>query len=286
MEDKRIACEEEPLLLWHAGGALNEEESRVVAQHLERCARCRERLAETESLGRLFLATPAPAEFHPTTEELAGIAEGDVSGLALARSHVAACSECREIVSVVERVSRDLEGPAWLAVALGQRVPAAWRALREGLRPLTLSPLPAYLLALILLYPAYLGIFGAAELRERVKALEAPQLLDAPLALDTESERGAGLGSLRVERSRGRALLTFFVPISAGQYRYQVELLTGRDRLFVERDARSFDGRGSFALLIPEKTLEPGEYEVRVEELEKASGARVSLFSFPFRIEN
>jgi hypothetical protein len=287
MEDKKIACEQEPLLLWHAGRALSEEESRQVARHLEGCSRCRERLAETETLVQLFRSTPAPAESHPSSEDLSRLAEGDFQGLALARGHVAACSECREILSVVEKVNRDLDRPAG---ELGRRLAEGWRSFGEGLRVLARGPLPGYVLALLLIYPAYLGVFGSAGLRERVRELEAPQLLDAPLPLDAESERGAGVGTVRVERSGGRTVLTFFVPISSERYRYQVELLrSGRGeeaRVFLETDARSFDGSGTFALLLPERMLVAGAYEVRVEELHKTSGARVNLFSFPFRIED
>ena len=284
-----MVCEEEALLLWHAGEALGEAESRAVEQHLLSCARCQNRLAETKRLARLVRSTPAPAETHPSAEELARIAEGDEIGLAVARSHVAACSECREIVSVVERVNRDLQEPAWLPGAPGAvvgRLAAAGKAFGELLRPWVLSPVPAYLLALVLLYPAYLGLMGSSELRERLQALDSPQLLDVPLSLDTESERGSGVGSLRVERRGSRAVLTFLVPIASERYRYQIELLRGERRLFFETDARSFDGQGTFALLIPQQTLSEGDYQVRVEELEKTSGARANLFSFPFRVEN
>jgi hypothetical protein len=80
-------------------------------------------------------------------------------------------------------------------------------------------------------------------------------------------------------------VLTFFVPIAGERYRYRVELMRDRERLFLDEDAQSFDGVGTFGLLFPVGSLGPGEYEIRVEERERAAGeegklANVITFSF------
>jgi hypothetical protein len=146
------------------------------------------------------------------------------------------------------------------------------------------SPVPAYVLLLLLLYPAYLGLIGIGGLNERLENLEAPALLSPPVALESGRERGAEEPRLQIDRSGEHRVVTFFVPIAPERYRYRIELTRRGERAFFNADARSFDGIGTFALLLPEGALPAGSYVLRVEEVEKQSEEVANVIEFVFTL--
>jgi hypothetical protein len=148
------------------------------------------------------------------------------------------------------------------------------------------NPVPAYVLLLLLAYPAYLGFVGIGGLNERLENLEAPALLSPPVALESGLERGAEEPRLQIDRSGGHRVVTFFVPIAPERYRYRVELNRRGKRIFINEDARSFDGIGTFALLLPEGALSAGSYVLSVEEVEKQSGKVANVIEFVFTLAN
>jgi len=274
-------CADEQELLWYAAQALSQVELDRIAMHVNDCPRCRDLVKENEVLAGAFQSLPAREATHLEPSVLASFAEGAFVGT-VAQSHVSFCRECQELVGVVQKVNREIEEAEPLRSGLTRlaewfSMPAARAAMTPWLRSA-----PGYLLALLMLYPAYRGTFGSAELEDRVKALESPRLLSAPYALPSEAERGTGTPEIRLD-GRGQAVLTFLVPVASERYRYQVELIDSNgERRFVMPDARSFDGRGTFTLFVPAETLRPGSYEIRVEEREGSS--LTNVFTFPFRI--
>jgi hypothetical protein len=196
-----------------------------------------------------------------------------------ARRHLETCGECREIVSVLEKVQKEEEG-ASDAEPIGERVRAVWADLDRFMKLGWMrSPVPAYLLALLLLYPAYRGLIGAG-------AQPTPQLLPPPIPIASETERGPAETPIRVEAGSERTVLTVFVPIAPDRYRYRLELRTQQGRrLFVVDDAQSFDGVGTFALTLPKGFLGAGVYELRVGEWERDGTEPANEYVFPFSVE-
>jgi hypothetical protein len=136
-------------------------------------------------------------------------------------------------------------------------------------------------------YPAYLGLSGLRDLQQQIADLESPALLTSPWSLETDAQRGPGVSSVTIHSSGNHEVLTFFVPIAPERYRYRVELKHQSKRVFLAEDAKSFDGVGTFALLLPKGTLSPGDYELVVEELERqavSEGQQTSTASFSFNI--
>jgi hypothetical protein len=289
MNDESI-CEDGALLLGYAAGSLDEAQSTRVARHVERCAKCRTAVQGDEELIQLYRAVQKQEAAHPSPELLVELSQGrsDTPELARARLHAEGCSECREVVSVLEKLETDLSGapePTGLRKLWRQWL-TGMRAAEGGLSWWLSSPLPAYLLVLLLLYPAYLGLVGVDDLSERLESLEAPTLLSPPITLKSGKERGAGEPQLQIERSGEYRVVTFFVPIAPQKYRYWVELTREGEQIFHDDDARSFDGIGSFALLLPEGALASGSYLLRVEEVDRQSGETANVIEFAFALTN
>lgn len=285
MEKRNGICGDGALLLGYAAGALSSEETARVARHLDGCHPCQVLLRENRALAEIYGALAVEPGVHPSPEALTQWVDGTLhDDLTSLQTHLRKCGECRQIVSVLRKVEAGSASALQRLAETARRLHPLWSGFRSRLSPWLLSPVPAYLLVVLLLYPAYLGLAGWGRLEERVNELEALRLLPPPTPLRPEAQRGVGTRPPTIERHQGRAVVTFFVPIAAEQFSYQVELLKDGERLFADSDAESFDGVGTFALLLAEGSLEPGNYELRVEERDRRSGQTASVVSFSFSI--
>ena len=275
MGNQAQICGDAPLLLWYAAGALGEEEAAQVARHVVDCAGCRALVQENKKLAEIYRAAGSWSQhLAPETLVRAVSGEGDVDDV---RRHLAGCEECRQIVSVLEKVQKDEQVSSGVVEELGAGIRSVWTGIAKS--AWMRSPLPAYMLALLLFYPAYRGLVGGGASR-------MPRLLPPPLPVASETERGLAETLVRVEARGDQTVLTFFVPIAPERYRYELELrVQGGRRLFFTEDARSFDGVGTFALMVPGGSLGAGDYELRVGEWERDGGELANEYSFPFSVE-
>jgi hypothetical protein len=278
--NEQTICEDEALLLAYAAGSLDEEQSGRVAQHVGRCAKCQEAVQGNEALIRVYRVFQKHEVAHPSSETLVQLVQdpAETSELVAARAHVDVCSECLDVISVLQRVETDLDRESDT-----ESKPGFWRKWLTAARAShwLASPLPAYVLVLLLLYPAYVGLIGSSG---RLDSFEEPALLSPPVALESGRERGAEVPRLHIDRSGRHRVVTFFVPIAPQRYRYRVELTRRGERIFYADEARSFDGIGTFALLLPEGTLESGSYTLRVEEVDKQSRETANVIEFVFEL--
>lgn len=289
MEDYQAICGDGAKLLAFTAGTLGRDDSSAVRAHLASCSRCREVVRENDEIGRFYRSALGEESLHPSAVELTAFAEGELepSLRATIQSHLDRCGECGQIVLVLEKVQMDVDSPG-LAHKVREflaSLASDWRRLWRGLPLWVRGPVPAYLLVLLLMYPAYIGFSGRSNLEDRMGELSTPKLLPPPTTLDSEIERGPNERPVRIDHRDGRTVLTFFVPIAPDLYRYQIVLRRGASTILSVPDAQSFDSIGTFVLFAPEGSLEPGDYQLRVEEIDRQSGATVSVASFPFAIE-
>ena len=136
----------------------------------------------------------------------------------------------------------------------------------------------AYVLVALLAYPAYLGLTGGGG------DGQSPSLLSAPTGLES-IERG-GDGTAVVSNNGQHRVVTVFVPIDES-YRYRLHLRSQDGRSLFEADnVESFDGVGTFAVLLPSGSLPAGDYELEIDEVEPGPGGEViHTFRFPFSTE-
>lgn len=282
MENQSEICGDDALVMAYVAGTTAADQTAKVARHLEICASCEALARDSEHLAILYRGYLGS---HLSAEVLMNLATGSVEPQPAESRHLASCEECRIIYETLPRVDAELAGHPLIEKLRDyeDQLRLGWRQF--GVLRLLGKPAVAYLAMLLMLYPAYRGIFHAGALEERVQQLQTPVLLGAPEALDPGAERGSGAARFHEDNASGRVVLTFLVPVSPERYRYQVEVVNQQgDRLFFESDARSFDDVGTFALLLPPGAIEPGDYELRIEEIEREGGDVVNLFSFPFSL--
>jgi hypothetical protein len=242
---------------------------------------------ENENLIRAYRTAAIQESPHPSADTLTLLAEGlaDTPDVVAARAHVDDCGECMEVVSVLQRVEPDLQRQHPSRKA-GESMKQVLTAVQSfwGRASWLASPVPAYVLVLLMLYPAYLGLIGLGDLSRRLENLESPALLAPPLAVESSRERGREEPRLAIEQSGEHRVVTFFIPIAVERHLYRVELTERGNRVFYDDDARSFDGIGTFALYLPDGALAPGDYELRVEEVERQSGEVANVIEFAFNV--
>lgn len=281
MEKTIHHCGDDALLLWYAADALEPDEAAAVAHHLERCERCQGVLEGTVGMADSLRSVPP----HLTPERIVELAASARSILSpFEQEHVGACSECREVLAVVRRVEETIavEQPEERSVARSAdaRGVSWWQVMQTWFR----GPMLAYLLLLMLVYPAYRGVVELPRVEEQLETLQSPTLLSSPRPVPSEGERTATGEAPLVERTPTGTVLSFFVPVDEGN-RYAIELRNERgETLFSDPDARSFDRLGTFVLMLPAGALSQGRYELRVEERDRDTGAVENTFAFPFTL--
>jgi hypothetical protein len=248
-------CEQRELLLWFAAGTLSGEEAAVAEKALATCERCQEAFR----LDRLLAESArTPALSAVELLDLATSSRQDLS-------HVPEAD--RAIVSILRAVDAE-----------EAEREASWLGKLRGLadRTVSLSPAWAYLLVLLLAYPAYRGLtvpgFGGG-----------PRLLSQPVALGDLARAASGEAGL--VRAGADSVVTIFVPVDPA-YRYALVIEDGSGRIVYREDhASPFDGIGTFAILLPAGSLPPGTYEILVDELEGPGKTPQNVYRFTFSLE-
>jgi hypothetical protein len=257
--DSCPGCEHRELLLWFAAGTLSGEEAAVAENAIAACERCREAYRLDRLLAESARASEEASELSP--EGLLGLAASSREDL----SHIPEAD--REIVSILRAVSAEQarRRTSWLDKFRG-----------FGDKALSMSPAWAYLLVLLMAYPAYRGLrpegFGVG-----------PRVLTRPVALGDLARASSGEAGL--VRAGADTVVTIFVPVDPA-YRYTLAIRNESGRaLYRAEDASPFDGIGTFAVLLPAGSLTAGRYEILLDELEESASTPLNVYRFTFSME-
>ncbi len=227
------------------------------------------------------------------------------------QAHVELCGTCQLAIEMLHRFNSNQPAESvdasegqrrsrerFLAFLKSQRAPSAEKPwFWEKLRSVFLHPAFAYLLLLALAYPAYKGLFQKPQAVREVIKEEVPVEVLRP-ALDVTSlpafnlqsaERAAGRTGTRIRLSPEQPFfaLEFFVPVSGRpEFLYTLEVHDSQGRLVAtERTVRPRDQLGSFLVVCRRELFSPGQYELRVREVDKATQAVRRKFTFSFTVE-
>lgn len=248
-------CEQRELLLWFAAGTLTGQEAAVAEKAIAECERCREAYRVDRLVAESARASQELSELSP--EELLSLAASSRQDL----SHISAGD--REIVSILRQVEGEevKRRTSWLEILRG-----------FGDKVISMNPAWAYLLILVLAYPAYRGL--------RPEGIGGPRVLGQPVALgDLARASSAEAGMVRAGDD---TVVTIFVPVNP-TYRYRLAIRSESGlTIYRAENATPFDGIGTFAVLLPASSLAAGRYEILVDELRESDSEPLNVYRFTF----
>ncbi len=224
------------------------------------------------------------------------------------RAHADLCGICQASLQVVEawqaarRGEEVGEAPDWQIIRgdLRKRVLAfasaggkprnAFARFASGLRGLLWRPAVAYIIALILLYPAYRGLFPRQPIE--YPKVEGPPVpisagTAATITLERHDVRGVEARPNVVRPAAGDryVALQFFVPIRAVPNVEYTARIDGAAGIVVQAGKIvSMDRIGNFQLVVPRERLAFGSYTLIVEEYDRQKNERTATFSFLFEV--
>jgi anti-sigma factor RsiW len=208
------------------------------------------------------------------------------------RAHLEVCGVCcviverlREFETAGAPVSRGSE-PDWkpmerrLAEECRRMYPEKTKQA-DGSRWGWWVPALGYGLAVILVYPAWLGIARRPE-REAVRGvtLAAPRLIASGASLvDLNTTRGQqGLPVVTARAGEQAAVLSFFVRGLPGAA-YMASIVDEAGNVAVDAGAiRSYDGKGNYCVVVDPGVLKKGQYRLVVKEKDRPAAGEIFEF--------
>jgi anti-sigma factor RsiW len=290
------------LLFLLVNGRLGEADRRRVEEHLTRCAACSERLellgwmkrqiaVGGEALFQDHVATGALVEFCDQPEALSQ------EQRAVINEHLELCRSCAAEVETLRAVNEGLESGGESAPVSSDTTPLLPR-LRSWLTGLLagggeaprFAPVPAYLLLILLAYPALVGIQQLVQDRFARPPVDLAPIgsVASPVILESAVERGAEEVPVIQPLPDGQATLLLRAPIARAEVlRYDVALIgPGGETVWSQADLESRQEFGVFVLTLKTGALAPGAYRFRLSETHRQTGETVNTFDYPFVVED
>jgi hypothetical protein len=166
-----------------------------------------------------------------------------------------------------------------------QASPGRWASLWR----VFLTPAPAYALALLLMYPAYLGVFREPiQVREVVNVTPTPLVTIGTtrvLSLGAAGERGGErTRNITVGPRDGFFTLSFFLAQQPNR-RYDVLIRNAKGDVVAKQEGlASQDGLGNFSLVCNRLLFNNGRYVLQISEVNPASSTVEHQDRFTFEV--
>jgi hypothetical protein len=178
--------------------------------------------------------------------------------------HVTLCGACDLILDRLQAFDAAEPSPP-----LAARLAALFR-----------TPLPAYVLLAVALYPAYLGLFPPPQPAPQPPKTVTPATPPAHVArvFDLSATRGGDAPAVEPGPD-GVFVLSFFVPVRPG-VRFHASILDASGKPVLEpAEIAAPDPSGTLHLVCLRHRFAPGRYRVKVAE----TGGRIHEFPFTLR---
>jgi anti-sigma factor ChrR (cupin superfamily) len=287
------------LLLPLAQGKLSAEEEVLAREHLVSCPLCRKRLEVLRWIKETAMERgSALFSDHPAPEKLVAFCESSPAASsdenASIRAHLELCQSCAAEVETLRKINASLAADTGHAADEAQ-TPQSFSGLSGILHRfrwfvMTGSPVPAYIVVLILIVPAYLGVrqlLAPGEPTGIVVDSTSIRAVDSPFRLSADGERGDQERPVFQVTKGSEFALLFEVPIAEdSNLRYDAELLgPERRRVWEQPGLESIDRFGTFLIVIGAPGLPSGAHTLLLHERDLRAGQIRHTFRFSFGLE-
>ncbi|NOZ61074.1 MAG: zf-HC2 domain-containing protein [Calditrichaeota bacterium] len=279
-----MSCKEKEiaeLLPWFINDTLLSHEKKKIEQHLKQCRECQTTFQEMKKLSlRLTQENKELLSDHILSAKLVQYAEAKNELPAdeknFIEAHLKTCFQCRNELEILGKVDASLREKRWLQILL---------KIKENTNtflPKTLAkPALAYIIILLLLYPAYLGIFQRKTMTEPGVVQQNYQLLQFNSRAEEES-----LNEIKLDAQTDIFTLSFTLPVLISEnIRYNAEIFDSADEIIWQKQGiKSLDEYGTFLIFCHSRFFRGGLYSLQISEFNKAKKQVEERFLFSFKI--
>lgn len=289
------------LLPLYANGSLKDDEKKKVEEHLKACSKCQKELAQTkwllegvEKYGEVLLTG------HIDSEKLVLYAhspnELKESERSIIEGHLKDCSECADELKLLQESTKEFEESTISPereVSFGTQITDWFKSILDGLSWLVRRPAFAYVIILLLIYPAYLGLFRA---RIKVSSLFDRRFTDQAVLIGKElvlSDQTRGIDyktpEVYLDTTINILQLRIRYPIDttfATNYEVIIKDSTG-SVIWVNNDWRKYGMKGEERFWVFElnpAVLPSGLLEVHIQEHEPDQPSQMPAAIYQFRL--
>lgn len=198
-------------------------------------------------------------------------------------NHVDLCGVCDCLIERMKEFDAAFEA--------GGRAARANRGFASAAFGLLRHPAFAYGIALLMIYPAYLGLSGkwqtpynSPAAKQSAPPPRSALEFDSAQVLQLDATRGAEVQPGLLPAHDKHLILSFLVPIRPG-FRYSADIADGAGRIIASKpEIFSYDGKGDFQLVCERGLFAKGEYVLTVSEMDPRSNNLVRRFPFSFAL--
>jgi len=190
-------------------------------------------------------------------------------------NHLENCDHCREELQILTDVNKALSTDR-----KNPRSKTFIHRLKNIIPSFGFKPAFAYIIILLLLYPAWLGIFRQRGSFEPTVANYIFELIPS----DTRSEQTEA-HIVDISPAADQFSLSVTIPILSDEdIRYDAVILDAENKIIWRKtDIKSLDEYGSFLLICHRRFFKEGIYSMIIEEIDVRRNQKLNEFVFSFK---
>ncbi len=269
------------LLPWYVNNTLSAEEKMVFEKHLKTCSGCRTKLPDVQQLsGDLEEQSSILLSEHIFPEQLVLYAEAKheltKEDFEKIDSHFKECSGCQRELQILKNVNASLKKNLILKFldTLKNKI--------NNLAPqILIGPALAYMIILLLLYPAYLGIFKSSKPFEPNVAEKNFELIQFDNRLESKTKN-----EITVSKESEVFSLSFNLPVlNEENIRYDATISNSNGKVIWEKKyIKSLDDYGTFLVIGFSNFFVEGIYKLTINEINRKENTIKEEFVFTFKV--
>ncbi len=278
--DKRIS----DLLPWYVSDTLSETEKAMVEQHLTECNSCRNELENLRwisenamSVGNSQLSEHINAQLLTIYSESKRELNSEV--VQRIENHLSSCDQCANELELLHKINQSMEPEN-----TGSFVTRIVEKIDFLTDRVFLKPAFAYILALLLLYPAWIGLFNNG----RKSLISEPVQVRNLFVLEPGDFRSPDNKPQKIvlQKSSGYFALSFTTPvIRDGNYSYHAEISNSDNKIIWSSENLEFiDEYGTVIMICPTKYFANGTYALNITEMNRHTKVKRNHYLYTFSI--
>ena len=274
------------LLPWLINGTLTTDEAQQVNRHVDQCAVCKSKLEKMRWISAQIEncnETLCPEHVWPEmlvdyVEARSELTRSDILSI---EKHLESCTRCRNEMEILRKVNASLPSEP-VRTDLPNRIKDRLTSIFQNIQD---QPAWIYVIILILLVPAYMGIF---KWRPALQRLQQPQVAESVFELDASDLRSdtAMENVITLPPGTGVFSFSFHVPVlDSEQIRYDAFIMDSRENvIWQQKDIKSLDSYGTFLLICGSQFFKEGLFTLKVYEMNRSGERMQNVTAFSLQI--